>query len=107
MGRQDAAPPLGGAIGGMHLKGGRMPPLLWVARWSHAFEGRQDAAPPLGLRWTFVIKIVPVEGLSRRCKTDSEVGIAVDQLPVNPLLARGMYMRGYIEHVGSGTGAGF
>ena len=25
-------------------------------------------------------------------------------LPVNPLLARGMYMRGYIEHVGSGTG---
>lgn len=26
-------------------------------------------------------------------------------MPVNPLLARAMYMRGYIEHVGSGTGA--
>ena len=25
-------------------------------------------------------------------------------MPVNPLLARAMYMRGYIEHVGSGTG---
>lgn len=25
-------------------------------------------------------------------------------VPVNPLLARAMYMRGYIEHVGSGTG---
>ena len=25
-------------------------------------------------------------------------------IPVNPLLAQGMYLRGYIEHVGSGTG---
>ena len=25
-------------------------------------------------------------------------------VPVNPLLAQGMYLRGYIEHVGSGTG---
>ena len=24
--------------------GGKMPPLLCVVRWSHAFEGRQDAA---------------------------------------------------------------
>ena len=25
-------------------------------------------------------------------------------IPVNPLLAQGMYLRVYIEHVGSGTG---
>ena len=79
---------------------GTSPAVLSNAVWALAHQKR----PVVHNTRTFVQLAVSSPGPLPKGMTVAMLKRRHRSIPVNPLLAQGMYLRGYIEHVGSGTG---
>ena len=79
---------------------GTSPAVLTNAVWALAYQKR----PVVHNTRTLVQFAVSSPGTLPKGMTVAMLKRRHRSIPVNPLLAQGMYLRGYIEHVGSGTG---
>ena len=79
---------------------GTSPAVLTNAVWAFAYQKR----PVVHNARTLVQLAVSSPGPLPKGMTVALLKRRHRSIPVNPLLAQGMYLRGYIEHVGSGTG---